>query len=80
MKTTATVLALATSAVLYACGGGAEPPKTAPAAAPKAEAPKAEAPKEEKKDAAESHGMPGMSDLFKVEEKKPEEKKAEPTK
>lgn len=62
--------------LLAACGQDATPPAKpaatpaagAPAAAPEASAP-AEAPKKEVTQAPETHGMPGMSELFKAEEK-----------
>ena len=77
---------LIASAALAACGQS-EAPKTPPPPAPKtdmkpaSDTKPADAKVEEKPHAAESHGMPGMSDLVKVDDdKKAEPKKDEPKK
>ncbi len=78
--------ALIAALALTACGDSAPPKTTVPAAAapvaPAAGAPGAapasagsasapvEAKKEEKHDAPDTHGMPGMADLFKGDDKK----------
>ena len=77
-------LLIAASFALAACGKSNDASKaSAPLPTPpavKADA-KAEAAKaDEKPHAAESHGMPGMADLFKGDEKKDEAKKDEPKK
>ena len=72
---------IAASFTLAACGKSTDASKaSAPLPTPpavKADAKAEPAKAEEKKEAAESHGMPGMADLFKVEEKKDEPKKDE---
>ena len=51
--------------LLFACGPG-EPPKPTPAKASATEA------KKEETHAPDTHGMPGMSELFKSDDKKDE--------
>jgi hypothetical protein len=68
----------ATCLTLAACGQSGEPPKAAATGKPAAQAPApaasgaptAEAKKEEKHDTPDTHGMPGMSELFKDDPKK----------
>lgn len=77
MKMNRVAMILLAGVVLAACSRS-EAPAPAAAAAPAgatASAVKAEAKKEEKHEAPDIHGMPGMSELFKGDDKKPEGKK-----
>ena len=70
-------LTVLVAAALAACGKKpAEPQRPATAAAPAPEAPKDGGQAEEHAEAPDTHGMPGMADLFKdKDEKKAPEKK-----
>ena len=71
MKNFAIIAAIAASLVLVACGRD-EPPKPSTTAKPLSSsttAAKTETKKEEAPHAPDLHGMPGMADLFKGEEK-----------
>jgi hypothetical protein len=78
MKITAACATLLAGIALAACGPG-ESPKATPAAAPTSTATptSVDAKKEAKHDTPDTHGMPGMSELFKGDDKageKPPEK------
>jgi hypothetical protein len=79
MKMTVAFAALVAGLALSACGRN-EPPKAASGAPPTATATtmvKGQTKKEEKSDVPDTHGMPGMSELFKGDDKageKPAEK------
>ena len=69
-------LTVLVAAALAACGKKpAEPQKPATAAAPAQEAPKDGGKAEEHTEAPDTHGMPGMADLFKGKDEKEPEKK-----
>jgi hypothetical protein len=73
MKATTIFAILAACAVLAACGPG-EAPKATPAKATTGAPAAVEAKKEEKRETPDTHGMPGMSELFKGDDKKDEKK------
>lgn len=71
MKSLAAFTTLVTCLVLVACGRN-ESPKATPVATPLSSAanvPKAEIKKDEAPHAPDTHGMPGMSELFKGDDK-----------
>ena len=69
MKNFGVLAAIVTSLTLASCGRS-EPTKAPPAATPSAgSATKAETKKEEAPHAPDLHGMPGMADLFKGDDK-----------
>lgn len=68
MKNFAVIAAIVACLMLVACGRN-EPPKATPAATPLSNAAKAETKKDEAPHAPDTHGMPGMSELFKADDK-----------